>query len=398
MRSRTPRTSDLLGRYYTPDSVASALVELLAVASPRLVVDLGAGSGALTKAAHRYWPSARYVTADLDTEASCTELGHTRAGVFEHYKIDVLSAQLEAAIGVEAGAADVVLCNPPYLQLQGQPHFGGLLERVGLGDTWASMTELPAELLFIAQSLQLLRAGGTLGLILPSGIVCGERCAPFRKRLLQEFRLTRVVELPRDTFQKTSVQAFLLVLVKEPPGASPVQAQRLSSEGVLSSPAFIPAESRGERMDYSYWSQRLSAPSLLRDAVLSVCRGPAAPRAAVRNGLKVFHTTDFPAPGACVSPEFLNACAPGPREGAYAQEGDVLIARLGRNLATKVAFVPHGFVVPSDHVWIVRPAAGQSARVLASLLQARAALDTLLCAAGAKFLTKASLLSLPLSQ
>lgn len=397
MRSRTPRTSDLLGRYYTPDSVASALVELLAIAAPRLVVDLGAGSGALTKAAHRYWPSARYVTADLDPEACCTELGQTRAGVFEHYKVNVLAPELEAAIQVDAGSADVVLCNPPYLQLQGQPHFEGLLERAGLGGTWAGMSELPAELLFIAQSLQLLRAGGTLGLILPSGVVCGERCAPFRKRLLEEFRLIRVVELPRDTFQKTSVQAFLLVLVKESPSASPVQAQRLSSEGVLSPPVPIPAESRGERMDYSYWSQRLSAPSLLRDAVLSVCRGPAAPHAALRNGLKVFHTTDFQAPGVSVPLSFLNACAPGPREGAYAQEGDVLIARLGRNLATKVAYVPYGFVVPTDFVWIVRPAAGQSARVLASLLQARDVLDTLICGAGAKFLTKDALLSLPLS-
>ena len=45
--SHIPKTSDHFGRYYTDSDIASLLIESMALPSPKLALDLGAGGGAL---------------------------------------------------------------------------------------------------------------------------------------------------------------------------------------------------------------------------------------------------------------------------------------------------------------------------------------------------------------
>lgn len=75
--------------------------------------------------------------------------------------------------------AHSALCNPPYIRPGWRSHFGQILEDAGLSGVFPHIKCVPADILFIAQNLRFLRPSGKLGLILPDGIIAGEKCGAF---------------------------------------------------------------------------------------------------------------------------------------------------------------------------------------------------------------------------
>ncbi|OGB05795.1 MAG: hypothetical protein A3G29_12300 [Burkholderiales bacterium RIFCSPLOWO2_12_FULL_64_99] len=81
-----------------------------------------------------------------------------------------------------------------------------------------------------------------------------------------------------------------------------------------------------------------------------------------------------------------------------AKAGDILIARIGRNLQEKVCFLPRGICVISDCIYAIRAAPEHRKTLLAYLLSedGKAALKATSHGVGAKYLSRSDVLNIVL--
>jgi type I restriction enzyme M protein len=393
------KTFDSLGRYYTEPKIGALLVEAMGLPHPRIVLDLGAGDGSLVGEAAKVWTSAHFITVDIDANAASSMLPALRGSAFKHHMVDVLDARLADRLGINWGEADAALCNPPYVRPKWKKQFAEILEDAGLSHVLPRLGDVPADLLFIAQNLRLLRTAGRLGLILPDGIVSGEKFTVFRKTLVQEHSVERVIELPRRIFRNTDAKAHIVIVAKHGKGCDHIAVQRLESDGILSDPYLIPADSAVKRFDYSYLTMNVANNETRKigDETIFICRGSFSSAERKFAKFPIFHTTDFSTDDVFV-PSSFNL----PKECVadyyvVAEPGDILVARVGRNLSQKVCMVRKGRVAISDCLLLLRVNERKRRNVFSFLRSStgRLLLDASAHGVGAKFITPKSLLDLP---
>lgn len=391
---------DVLGRYYTSDPVSALLVRAMDLTTARTVLDLGSGDGALSARASMQWPGARFHTVDIDEHAGCRNLADANAATFKHHVGDALAYRLHDQIGLDLGSACAAVCNPPYIRPKWQGHFGEILEEAGLSGVLAKLGDAPADLLFIAQNLRYLRPGGKLGLIVPDGLISGERYRDFRARLLERHGVHEVIELPISVFRYTEAKAHILVVSKNASHTRETLLRRLDARGQLSEAIKVRPDEGAHRLDYSHvWAKNRSRrsnveASELRSLVEFVSRGVY--NSSVRRDLAfpVLHTTDLLKGSSKVPSSLaLSRVEATAAEGPVAKAGDIVIARVGRNLHEKVALVARGRFAVSDCIFVVRPRPGNGKRLL-NFLQSKAGSESLAAAShgvGAKFITSSAL-------
>lgn len=399
--SRFSKTSDPLGRYYTASVVGALLVNSMGLTCPGTVLDLGAGNGALVGEAAKIWENSHFITVDIDANAGSALLPKLNGRVFTHHIADALDFALAERLGLQQGEADAALCNPPYLRPKWKKHFAEILEDAGLSHVLPRMSEVPSDLLFIAQNLRLLRNDGRLGLILPDSIVSGEKFASFRKTLIQKHRVERVIELPRRIFRNTDAKAHILIVAKHGKASEQITIQRLEENGLLSPQLKLPAEYGEKRLDYSYVAQTRGFSDFeqhkIADVALCVARGSFSSTDRNSAGFPVFHTTDFSTHDDSVPKAYrLSRKTEETATGIIASTGDILLARVGRNLSLKVCMVRSGRVAISDCILLLKVVPEYQEAILTYLRSdsGRLALEAASHGVGAKFITKNSLLEL----
>lgn len=397
---RVAKTSDPLGRYYTDTTIASLLLEAMPDLNPSLAIDLGAGDGALVREASKRWTSARFVTVDIDKDAGSASLTRHNGRAFQHHIGDALDRNLSQKLDIQLGIADAALCNPPYIRPRWRKHFGEILEGAGLSHVLPKMRDVPSDLLFIAQNLRFLKAGGRLGLIVPDGIVAGERFVTLRETLTHKHRIERVIELPRRIFKNTDAKAYIVVLSKSLAESEHIDIYRLEESGRLSEPIQLPPDVARNRLDYSHYASaptRGSRGPTIRDVAISVSRGACSSSQRRAADLPIFHTTDFDIKSAWMPMAFtLTRKATATWPTLVAQQGDILVARVGRNLEDKVCVVRRGYAIVSDCVLVLRVEPSHRERVFRFLTstQGRQALASSSHGVAARFITNEALLNI----
>lgn len=394
-------TSDALGRYYTNRQVSSLLVDSLVVDSPELIIDLGAGSGALTEAAATKWRQAMFITVDIDRNAQSVQFPALYGSSFVHHVGDVLSSRLHERLGVTPASADVALCNPPYIRPKWRKTFASMLEEAGLSGALPKISDVPADILFIAQNLRFLKDGGRLGLIVPDGIIAGEKFAKVRTILATKHQIESVIELPRRIFERTEAKAHIVVVSKNGRGSNEIGIRRLDESGVLSDTKMVPRDFAGHRLDYSYIANQSAGSGFtgtpLRELVSFIKRGNVSSAQRKLCSFPVLHTSDITAEMRRVPSEFQYEHDE--RELPHlttAQSGDILVGRVGRNFEEKVLMVARGRVVISDCIFVLRISEKYRAAVFRFLRSAAgsAVLAKVSRGVGARFLTQEALLNI----
>lgn len=402
--SSMSRTSDAFGRYYTDQLIANLLVNSVASTNPNLIIDLGSGDGVLIEEAKKQWRQSVFVSADIDAQAMKGSILGSVGITARHHIVDVLENGIDEKIGVDFRSVDVALCNPPYIRPRWQKHFADILEDAGLSNLIPKIGSVSAEVLFIAQNLRFLRANGKLGLILPDGIISGEKFQGLRRVLTNSHCVERVIELPRGIFRKTDAKAHILVLSK---GANPqdlIKVQCVDSQGILSTEIMLSTEEAAKRIDYSYLAtlgptrQNKTFPTL-KEYTIFAKRGSISSSERKKCIFPVFHTTDFTPDTKKISNSFLiTKTVAQMAGGVVAQSGDILIARVGRNFSKKISFVPRAHVIVSDCVIIIR-VVKEHREFIRKFLFSRSgqmALESISHGVGAKFITIEGLLGLRL--
>jgi len=400
--ANTPRYSDPYGRYYTKAGAAKVLVAAMGEAPTGVVIELCAGNGALVGEASQQWKAAQFITVDIDKNAASSRLLGVASAAFSHHVADALDAKLPQKIGLPAGTAQSALCNPPYIKPAWQKHFGEILEEAELSGVFPQIRNVPADILFIAQNLRFLRPGGKLGLILPDGIIAGEKCSSLRQALASSHHMEKVIELPRWMFRGTEAKAYVVVLTKHGSQFDSIALQRLNNDGTLTDSVALPSERAAGRLDYSFHFSQAKQKSqtigvAIRDIAEPITRGSFSSSQRLGYEFPVFHTTDFTTNLNTVPRRFLLSRSRAAEvDGVFARAGDILVARVGRNLEEKVVMVSRGLVVLSDCVLRIR-VAPQYQRLTFDFLKSeagRAALRAASHGVGAKFITFEALLGI----
>lgn len=370
--ARASQTSDPWGRYYTMPMISQALIDRIEISKPKLVLELGSGSGSLCTAAANRWQDAKLVTVDVDRGAPLS-LDTEKVGAkhrHSHFVQDVLDLGLSDKIGLTLGTVDVAVCNPPYIRPRWRPEFGKILEDAGLSGALSSLHDAGADLLFLAQNLRLLRDNGKLGLILPDGLITAERYSRVRQTLLQQHLVEQVIQLPRRVFKGTEAQTYLVVLSKMSGESERVILRQMENNGQLSRPIEITQDKAIKRLDYTFHAQVTSPKRShdsqkqmsVRQALTDIVRGTICSSAIDTFSVPVFHLGDFSRPGdehtvRVVPKRFALSARSAQRitqDARLALPGDILLARVGRALEDRVALVVHGPCVISDCVFALR--------------------------------------------
>lgn len=327
-----------------------------------------------------------------------------------HFVHDVLDEALSDRIGLKLGTVDVAVCNPPYIRPRWRSDFGRILEDAGLSGALASLHDAGADLLFLAQNLRMLRDEGKLGLILPDGLVTAERFSSVRRTLLRQHSIEQVVQLPRGVFKGTEAQTYLAVLTKSAGETSAVALKQMGADGRLSAPIQVGQDAAVKRLDYAFHASRSelshrrlgpTSPMLIRQALSEVVRGNICSSDIDTFPVPVFHLGDFAAPtGAqtvrivsehfALSVRVVQRLSQKPR---LALPGDILVARVGRSLASQVALVVHGPCAISDCIFALRATDVHRERLYRFLEsdKGREALGSAAHGVAARFMSKSNL-------
>nr|WP_181170288.1 MULTISPECIES: N-6 DNA methylase [unclassified Mesorhizobium] len=393
---------DPLGRYYTDPSIGQAFVSLLDRRHASSILDLGSGGGSLTVAAAQRWTDARIQTVDLDFGAEENiRLGMASAGHLAHSHLvaDVLDENLPELIG--GPLFDLAVCNPPYAKIRWRDGFARILSEAGLADLRAVPAEaLPSDIMFLAQILRLAEPGAEVGIIVPDGLISARRSRAVREALLRRVRVMRVVQLPRGSFRGTEAQAHVIVFRNELGRGEDVDISNLGANGV-SSPLSISSSAAEARMDYGYYGLRTATTGhrfTLREIHADITRGSLSSSEARECCDPVFHTNGFVQADPLayrLSRERLGQDRLGRR---IAEPGDILLARVDRELHRKVCLVIEGRAVMTDCVYRIRVPAMWRSSVARALMSANGQ-AALVCASrgvGARMLNKEDLLDLEL--
>ncbi len=373
-------TTDSLGRYYTKREISNQLVQQMAKIRPRRLLDLGAGSGHLSHAAINQWNVENLLTVDIDRDASSflkSAFHNIRQIDHNHIEADALDCRLPTLIQ-NAQPIDAAVCNPPFIVKKWRKGFGEILEDVGLAPTSVMLSTVDAALIFLAQNLRLLKTNGTLGIIVPDTLVSSARHYEFRKQLLRKYTIVKCVRLPRRSFHRTDALAHILVISKSTPNNRPIVVAALETDSSSMKTLCVDQDRAALRLDYFFHSAELqvcrakSASLQLSDICKTIQRGSLTSAAVKRADFPVLHTRDLSIKDMGSWRDFsgyssdANSLFNG-KSVIRAKAGDILIARVGRNLATKVVGVKAGNPALSDCLYRIEVPRALRRTILAQL-------------------------------
>lgn len=214
------------GEFYTPQSVSTLLTRI--VTSGRAekkgftAYDPAMGSGSLLLNVRQYIDDAGsilYFGQEIKTStynlARMNMIIHGVAATNQHLRnADTLDQDWPAD---EITDFDAVMMNPPYSQKWSADK--GFLSDPRFSDYGVLAPKSKADYAFLLHGLYHLKATGTMGIVLPHGVLFrGAAEGKIRQKLLERGYIYAVIGLPAGIFYSTSIPTIIMVLKKDRPG------------------------------------------------------------------------------------------------------------------------------------------------------------------------------------
>ena len=392
--------TDPFGRYYTSACVSDILVASLSIKNPQFILDLGSGDGSLSKAAGKRWSRAKYITVDIKKNTCLKKKCNAKSSFdHKHYLADALDPLLIDNIGLTPETVDLAICNPPFIKYEWTDTHKDFLINAGYLANYKAVDKISAEVIFIIQNLVSLKRGGQLGLIIPDSFVSGERNKGFREYILKSNSIDKVIKLPRNAFKGINIQSHIMIITKGNCRNS-ITLVELETINDKSKEIVISKKQAIESLNYSYHKQNSIIPSettTLKNIGASVTRGKYNSKQCKDLSMKVFHTTDFKSNSYYFDITPFNSYLEKDIH-SEAEEGDILLARVGRNITKKICIVTNGKALISDCVYRLRIPVEWRNRVFKYLISddGKTALNSRVHGTGAMYLSMQMLMELPI--
>lgn len=332
-------------QFYTTNPIASLLIKCIESANVNCVLDLGAGAGSLSNAAHKVWKNAKIITADID-EFNCNIL--SRSGYYSN-KVDCLLPGLNKQINIHYGTIDVCVCNPPYESVEYSKHLNSLLKKtkLSIGKKEKNTT---TDLIFLAYNLLFLKPQGVLGIIVPYSIMAGKRFSKLRKSLMDNYYLEKVVELPERSFSYTEAKTGILIIRKEDNRNRNTKIYTVKKGFELSDFLTPTKEQLVERLDYSFynWEKTRGKKENAANGEIKIFRGRYTHKDLKQKAHPYFHTTFFNRDDIDWTYKYDST------EKSVVDKGVFLIARVGKRCVGRVRYIETGRIQISDCIYAIK--------------------------------------------
>lgn len=342
--------SDDLGQHMTPRQIA----ELLCQELPEGIgaaVDMAVGHGDLLLPLQKRWPKIRLHGIDCDparlAQAALT-LGASRTTLG-----DGLAAKLPEQLDVGRGRFAAV-SNPPFLAMVGTAHTNSLIARAFPGvDSRHGLRRM--EMAFFARALlEAKKRDGWVAIIMPSAFASGLQYAPYRKSLMETYRVAKAIEIRDGRFRDTEAATVLLIIdTSSRPTGDILIGEFNQTEGKLH-PVHCGSVSSSKRLDATYWKAahlHLSSAPTLRQVGADIARGTRSRAEAARKHQRLIHTTDLSR--LTCQRVVLSRIRCGSSD-VLAKPGDILLPRTGTRVRWEPVEVARGTAPISDHVLRIR--------------------------------------------
>ena len=245
------------GQFFTPRNVIRLMVELIEPQPGEFIIDPACGSGGFLVESLRYvWGKLDQCARDLEwSELALNEekmaiainnidgiekdsflskvakaymaiLGDGKGGIFCEDSLEIPSNWKTATQQrIELGKYDVLLTNPPFgkdIKVDGNEklnqydlgHLWKEKDNVYVRDNKLKKEETP-QIIFIERSLQLLRDGGRLGIILPETFFHAPNSRYVLDYMLKGNNVKWVVDLPHNTFRPHNNAKCICIILEK---------------------------------------------------------------------------------------------------------------------------------------------------------------------------------------
>ncbi len=308
------------GRFYTPSDVADALISMVDI-SPRTVVDLGCGHGSLSKAALRRWGDViQLTTVDIDPQVCIGSTAWSRN--HRHVQCDLLDA---AAPRLQLGRTrfDLAILNPPY----GRCRAGTAAASASKPNT----TPRCRATLFLLRAFEAVRHGGRVAAIIPETLAIGMASGANRRAISSGAIVEAIAVLPAKTFPGTEARTVMVIFRRIPKCDGNPRPWWDVDRSLPSSELSLDFQTTIGDLGVKVVRGRLNTIEARNAGAFHLDAFRSA-----RDGVIAFPRQSFD--------EADRAAAP----------GDILVARVGRNIPDKVVRVSEGSNVISDCVYRLR--------------------------------------------
>ena len=214
------------GEFYTPQSVSTLLTHIVTSGYEDKkgfsAYDPAMGSGSLLLNVRKYIQSAdsiEYYGQEIKTStynlARMNMIIHGVSATNQHlHNADTLDKDWPAD---EVTDFDAVMMNPPYSQKWSADK--GFLNDPRFSDYGVLAPKSKADYAFLLHGLYHLKSTGTMGIVLPHGVLFrGAAEGKIRQKLLEKGMIYAVIGLPAGIFYSTGIPTIIMVLKKDRPG------------------------------------------------------------------------------------------------------------------------------------------------------------------------------------
>ena len=214
------------GEFYTPQSVSRLLTHIVTLEKEDkqgfTAYDPAMGSGSLLLNVRRYIKdenSINYYGQEIKTStynlARMNMIIHGISATNQHLRnADTLDKDWPAD---EITDFDAVMMNPPYSQKWSADK--GFLSDPRFSDYGVLAPKSKADYAFLLHGFYHLKSTGTMGIVLPHGVLFrGAAEGKIRQKLLEKGNIYAVIGLPAGIFYSTGIPTIIMVLKKDRPG------------------------------------------------------------------------------------------------------------------------------------------------------------------------------------
>jgi len=339
---------DALGRYYTNDIISTLLISNLETVKPKRILDLGVGDASLTIAAYARWEKAKYFATEIEPNKATAI--KKKLAFIKVLNCDTLQPNASNRLKVKFGSIDIAICNPPYVRVENKEKYNGLFKSVGCKD-FSKLSRITSEIVFFAHNLKLLKHDGELGIIVSDSLITGKEFKIFRETIFEKFNVRRIIQLPDKVFNKTEARTHIIFISKSKSDNKTCELLNSNIKGELSERLVIPNNHLIDRMDYQFHHANIHTSAGIKTVKQIggvIKRGKFSYKELRESNLSFFHSVHFKENG-------VNICfekpVPKKHQSYTANQGDILMCRVGKRVVGKVAIVKSGSVINSDCIF-----------------------------------------------
>lgn len=297
-------------KYYTPETISSALINLLSFQDNCKVVDICCGSGNLLNAAKKNNNNIICHGVDISEKAG-------------HLDIDLAICDGRDYAIHHMGEFDVALANPPFGYSDSKQFADQLF-----CDKYDSISSSRLEIEMLVANLLILKDSGVLLIILPTTVVEGASMVNIRKILAKNHSLYAIIDLPINAFAPEKIKCSALIIKKAPNFCEYTKLYIMDSSYAIHKQKNISLSCILE----GNWNGDISLNNYF-DFVIK--QGTISSQMFSENGVEVLHTGRKTVEW---QPTIRLANIPSDKNCIMAEKGDIIISRIGASAGQKCVY------------------------------------------------------------